>query len=576
MCAPKAAFGQATGYSDLELATIERVVQSDSPNIDPAPVGKIIESIEIVRLDVFDEHDPVPDFVNLFHATTRERVIRRELLFEPGEIYEPKSVGESIRNLRALSQLSLVLIVPLRGSTNDRVKVLVIARDVWSLRLNNEFEYGNGSLNYLLLNPSEQNLFGTHTSVGALFVLEQDNYSVGGVFRYPRIAGSRLETSGSINFLFNRDTGVSEGSWGAFSYGQPEYSVTTKWSWQLSLAWLTEITRRYEGPTLRRFVASTGERVFEVYNTDRQMGEYGVTRSFGKMHRLDLTFGVEADRRRYSMRADEPHSPQAVREFETVVLPVSDTRLSPFVQVQGYNTTYLRTINFDTLALQEAYRTGYDVLLRIYPAFRAMGSTRNLLGVRAALGYTLAMGNGLARAIAANTIEFADLGRHDARLELGLRLHTPRLGFGRLLYDAVLYNRYEDYLNRAPLTLGGDNRLRGYGADRFRGNDLVASNLEFRTDSIDILSAQIGAAAFYDVGDAFDEWEQLKLKQGAGVGLRALFPQANRVVLRVDLGIPLSPEYAELPASVFVTFGQAFDTPSHEMPTVTGAVRRRP
>ena len=68
-----------------------------SPAVDTEAEGKRIERIDIVVLDVFDEHDPVPDFVNVFHTMSRKSVIERELLFRAGQRYVGARVDESAR-----------------------------------------------------------------------------------------------------------------------------------------------------------------------------------------------------------------------------------------------------------------------------------------------------------------------------------------------------------------------------------------------------------------------------------------------------------------------------------------------
>jgi hypothetical protein len=62
-----------------------------------------------------------------------------------------------------------------------------------------------------------------------------------------------------------------------------------------------------------------------------------------------------------------------------------------------------------------------------------------------------------------------------------------------------LLNRYRNYLNRQTF-LGGDGRLRGYPSSYFVGKDIIAYNFEFRSRPLEILSCQLGTAAFYDVG----------------------------------------------------------------------------
>ena len=106
------ALAELTSYEQRTLAECAARL-GVSPEPDPEPDGKLIERIDIVVLDVFDEHDPVPDFFNVFHAMSRKVVIGNELLFHEGERYVRARVDESARNLRTLQQqLSLVLAVP--------------------------------------------------------------------------------------------------------------------------------------------------------------------------------------------------------------------------------------------------------------------------------------------------------------------------------------------------------------------------------------------------------------------------------------------------------------------------------
>jgi hypothetical protein len=152
------------------------------------------------------------------------------------------------------------------------------------------------------------------------------------------------------------------------------------------------------------------------------------------------------------------------------------------------------------------------------------------------------------------------------------RLATPRLGFGRIIADGLIASRYENYLNRR-FELGGDTRLRGYPAAGFgnsrRGPLAVALNLELRTRSVDILSVQTGLAAFYDAGDATQRFADVRLRQSAGIGFRCLFPEFDRMVMRVDWAFPFTPVpgTATFPGAVYVTFDQAFSMPGLNVPS---------
>src|SRR5262249_13584236 len=116
---------------------------------------------------------------------------------------------------------------------------------------------------------------------------------------------------------------------------------------------------------------------------------------------------------------------------------------------------------------------------------------------------------------------------------------TPRTAIGRLVFDGLELFRPDNYLRRRS-TLGGESRLRGYPTGSMRGQNLVSYNLEFRTRPVEILTVQLGGALFWDTGAAYDSFSQMKLLHGAGAGLRILFPQLDRYVLRFDVGFPVS------------------------------------
>ena len=78
---------------------------------------------------------PVRRWLNALHATSRDFVIRREMLLGPGDRYQKVVADETARNLRRLPQLSLVVVVPAKGTTPDRTKLLVVVKGHLSLRL---------------------------------------------------------------------------------------------------------------------------------------------------------------------------------------------------------------------------------------------------------------------------------------------------------------------------------------------------------------------------------------------------------------------------------------------------------
>ncbi len=578
--AARTATAEPAALSAYETTTLKeaaaRLGVTDAPAT--APDGKLVERVDIVILDVFDEHDPVPDFVNVFHTMTREWVIRQELLFGAGEPYSARRADETARNLRKLRQLSLVLVVAVEGSAPDRVRVLVVTRDVWSLRLNMDISGSAGPsgtrITNLVLNPTEENFLGTHTIVGGLFTLNPGSYSIGATAGKRRLFGSNMEINAIGSVIFGRVTGEAEGSSGHFSYGAPIRTTSDRWGWGVGVSFRDDIARRFDDGRVERFDSETtpeNDALPIEYHRERFVGGVEVVRSFGKTHKVDVALGVDADRRlgRYGYGAGA--DPRALEDFMQTWVPISDQRISPFVQMRTHQERYHHTIDLETLALQEDYRLGPEVLVRAYPASTDLASTRDLLGLKSGVSYTASLGDGLGRLVAVNTVEYELHGKHEANLEAQAHVATPRLGLGRFVADGLFLDRYENYLN-LNYSLGGDNRLRGYAPSgfqgSFRGPRVVAINSEFRTTSVDIFSMQVGMAAFYDVGDAVETYADLSLKQSVGLGLRVLFPQFDRTVFRADWGFPLTPGYPAFPGGLFVSFAQAFGMPELETPTV--------
>jgi hypothetical protein len=547
-----------------------------APNPDPEPEGKIVEAIEVSVLEVFDHTDPVPKFVNVFHATTRERVVRRELLFEVGRPFSTDLANESARNLRKLRQHSLVVIVAFPGSTPERVRVLVLVKDVWSLRLNYDIEASDRSLNYLVLNLAEENLLGTHATLGGTFSLDPGTYSFGLNGQKRSLFGSDVDLTIAGSIIYGRATGELEGGTGGLVYGAPFASVDSKWAWGTGVSFRNETVRYYDRGRVARYDApgtDATEALPLSYHGERLVGGYELTRSFGRIHKVDLTLGFDADRRFYRWEPPAGTSRAAAEEFRNVWLPVTDTRVGPFVQLFQHDERYLRTSELETLGLEENYRLGFASELRLYAASQSVGSTRSLLGVLAGASHTLALGDGLLRVTGVNRTEYERSGRHDADAWGRVSVASPRLGFVRLMLDGLVRSRYQNYLNRR-FELGGDTRLRGYPPGGFQGALLGPSaavvNAEIRSRSIGIFGTAAGLAVFYDAGDVKPRVADLRFKQSAGFGARVALPQFSRMVMRADWAFPFTPAagYQTFPGAIFVTFDQAFPLTDLTPPTV--------
>ena len=580
---------EAFGYSAYERETIDMVLKKLHGTLDPHPDGKIIEQIVTERLEVFEPRDFLPKpllFVNALHATSRDRVIRREILEHVGQRFSRIAMEETARNLRQLTTISLVLIFAMRGSDDDHVRVVVVTKDVWSLRLQWNVGLTNGGLQDLVLQPAETNLAGLGDTLGANFLYQPLSTALGGYYYVPRLGDLHVELSTSANVILSNRNGAPEGSFGAIGAAEPLWNTHAKWGWSANAAWRDEITRIYSNAALA-YVPSGAEpqnqAIGYVYRPDRSgwpanavfpyeyhstLGQASVAlaRSFGWAAKNDFTLSLEASHLEYRTDDLSSFNPIAAQDFVTKYIPVSDDRAYPALEWRSYRNDFLRVIDLETLGLQEDVRLGYFFDVKLYPVTRAVGSSRDFMGVYAEAGYTLPIRDGVLRLDVQTTTEsaFDGSGVIQGVVDATSYFASPRTPIGRIVFSARLLDRYANYLNQLTY-LGADTRLRGYPSDFFAGSDLVAANLEYRSRPFELWKVQIGGVAFYDAGDAFTGWNDFRPVHDVGFGLRALFPTFDRIVFRADVGFPISASPLPSgvgPATFFVTFGQAFPFPS--------------
>lgn len=550
----------ASPPSPYEEAKIALALAKLHATLDLQPEGKLVEDIDIVPLEVIEDGDPAPAFLNAFHTTTRITRLQREVLIERGERYRQYRIDETVRSLRTYAQLSLVLAVATRGSDPDRVRVVLITKDVWSLRASFDMKLGSGGLDLLKFEPTERNIGGTLVSALTRFELYPNTLTLGAASYVPRLANERLYLVAEANVMINRESGHAEGSYGRMGVQSPQVSADTPVLWGLGTTWQNVYARRYVGAKLVTFDArSTPEddAVPDVLHTRQLTTSGALVRSYGVAHKLDIAVGGELNVRDYAGLDPDRYDARVVAEYQQRRVPTSDRRAAPWLQVRAYESRFLRLHDADQLGLQEDYRVGYDAWLRAYPVTKALGSDRDFVGAQGVAQYTLPLATGYLRATAEALTEV----QVDAMPELAVAgdvaLASPSFAIGRFVVDGLAIARPRNFLNQRS-SLGGEGRLRGYPSAAFLGENVVAYNVEFRSRPVEILSCQVGGALFFDIGDAFDGGA-ISPKSATGFGVRGLFPQLDRKVFRIDVALPLVRSGAALgPVGFYVAFEQAF------------------
>jgi hypothetical protein len=585
--------------SKYEQQTLEIGLKQFNDVVEPSPEGKIIERIDIMTLDVFEERDVIPKFAderpwlrkslvtgrnvaNLIHFTSRDFTIRREMLFRVGDPYSAVVVEETARNLRGLSQLSTVVIVPVKSESDpNKVRVLVVTKDVWSLRLNWNVSYTNGKLEELTFQPQERNVLGLHHTASTLIDILPLSTTLGASYSVPRFGTSRIGASTGASVVLDRH-GSPEGSGFSASVGQPLYSAQTEWAWAANVSYSNAITRRYINGELAGFDSLQTPQVdgipFEYRSLAASEGA-SATRSFGWTNKFDISLGFGATQSSYRTFDNlSGYDPKAVADFQSL-LPVGENRVGPTLTLTSYATKFQAMHDLGSLALEEDYRLGHYVTAQLYRASKELGSTRDVAGASGGAQYTWPVGDGMARASVSGFVEQEENKGadriSDASVSTSLKFATPRFKYGRFFFAGDVLDRLQNYLNVRNY-LGGSGRLRGYPTNAYLGQDVVTTNLEFRSRPVSILTAQVGGVVFHDMGDAFQDFQIMRLKHSVGGGIRVLFPELDRSVFRFDLAFPLNRPDASKndaypcgppgsrickidPVSYYFTFGQAFD-----------------
>jgi hypothetical protein len=563
----KDAGGEETGRVLEENARTREAYESDLIEqalsclglcTDPKPANKLIERLEIVRFPVVEQNDPWPNFLNLFHVTTREHIIRQELLFSEGDSYQQDRVQESARNLRAWPlTFSMVRIVAAKGSTPDQVVIVVITKDLWSIRLNSQFSVGGGVFNYLSLMPTEQNFLGFNQQVSLITYIDRATVSLGQIYRVPRVLGTRLSLMESANLRMNHQTGEQEGGFGSFSLGRPLYSVKAEWGFSLDVAADVGVNRFYQGADLQKVLILQGAESYvlpHLYQHKLFTAMLSGVRSFGEKWKVDLQAGYEIRYRKYLLADDFPIVPDPVREtYMKNTLPISSKAGVLLASVRMYEARFRRLQNIQTYGLSEDFRFGPEANIEVDFANPAFGYNEQSVRLIFNAGWMFSFGQDIlslqgslsARYMSDHDVVDADTEWIDRRGHVEIENVSPELmGIGRLFVRfAYTYNQYRQ--DKAEEFLGGDNTLRGFISGYCSGPRLFNVNVEFRSRPWVIRTLHWGIALFYDGGDAygFMDEKDFNYHQSVGFGIRGLFPQFDRGVMRLDVGVPLGKDF---------------------------------
>lgn len=536
--------------SSLERASVVRALVSRGYELDPSPWNKVVGAIRVYNEEVFAEGAQILQFFNHFHITTKEATIRAEAVIAPGELWDQPRIEETARRLRDPLWTSVVAVIPVRAASPGTVDILIVTRDIWSLRLNTQYTFQQGKLTNLITSFSENNFLGRRDVLAAGLTMDQGSVAVGPLFIDKNLLGEHLDLRVRVDDILSRDELFdrgklhSEGTQSTITLTRPLWSLAREWAAGATFTHRFAIDRQYRGTALRPFdyvdpttMAATS---FGRQYTMRRWGTNAyVTRQWGTGLKQQLSFGHSFDSQRPRPLADFPGDAEQRAAFIAGVLPRSEVTSVPFVEYVFFVPRYRTLRNISTFALAEDVRIGPDLDVVLGFGLAALGSDQNFQRLSSAAGWTFPWArDGFVRVAAGLDSRRQHGELIDNVATWTVRAAAPALaGRVRFLAQTSLSTRWNDTQNR-DLKIGSDTGLRGYGINEFDGQRLFNLQLEARTLPYSLWVLRLGGVAFYDLGGAAVSLQQLALHQDAGLGLRMLIPQTSAQLFKFDFAIP--------------------------------------
>lgn len=487
--------------------------------------GSRIGAVHVLAQDIFDTSDPKEDkllfrWANKLHIQTRPGVIERSLLFKSGEPVSARLVEETERLLRTNRYLYDVQIRPV-NIRDGVVDIEVLTRDTWSLDVGVSAGRSGGA-NSSGLQLKEYNLFGTGTTISLGRSTNVDRTSTELEFSNRHAFG----TWTSVDLSHSQN---SDGKRDAIAVVRPFYSLDSRWS-----AGLT---------------ASKDDRVDAVYDAGNIDSQYRHRQDQAEVFAGWSAGLLDGWVQRYSLGLGYRDERYAVVPGLTAPpqLPNDQRLVAPFVRYALIEDRYERELNRNLIGRPEFFALGLASTVQLGWAPTGLGSSRDTLLYSASIsrGFEPSTRHTL---IAAATLSGQYLGGQVRRQQFGVQARYFLRQSPRWLFYAAAAG---DILTRPdpaqPLTLGGDNGLRGYPLRYQNGTRRALFTVEerFYTDLYIWRLFRVGGAGFIDAGRAWGGGFPNSVNSGwlgdAGFGLRIVSARsAFSNVLHIDIAFPIN------------------------------------
>lgn len=561
---------------------MRRALAARGYELEPEPWGKIVGKIRVYNEDVFAEKNRLLRFFNHFHVTSKEYVVRAEVILRPGEVWNQKQIEESARRLRDPIFTSVIAVVPVKSAEPGKVDILVVTRDIWSLRLNTAYTFQSATLTDLATSLSENNFLGRRMLVAAALTMDQGALSTGPLFIDKNFLSKRLELRMRVNAILTRGDFLQdrlamvpgsnpprpyspafaqdnafdlEGTSSTVSLSSPLWHLGEKWGGGLNWTHRDAVDRRFFGIGLRPVWCPLGSDCVATgfdpntvpadellpwkYGMKRWAVSANVVRSYGTDVKQNVSFAYGLDSTRPYLLDSFAGLVEQREPFRARVLPRSEFISIPSVSYAMFTPRFKTRRNVGTYDLAEDLRIGPSLEASLGVSLKALGSTNTFWRGAVSGAWTFGWCRDGSVSVSAGIATRQQGGEFiDNTASANLSVVTPIYRYGRIVAESTIATRWNDRQN-AFFTIGSDNGLRGFRINEFAGQRLTGTQIEFRSLPKAIWVFRVGGVVFYDVGSAASSFSQMTLHHDAGIGLRSLIPQTSRELFRFDLAFPL-------------------------------------
>src|SRR5579871_612810 len=294
-----AKLGTTTYYN--ELSSLEKsVVDQGLKAYGLAPIESVqdqsVSKIYVLTESPFSQDSGLLTTFNYLHINSQEQIIRRDVFQKEGEPFSETLIRDSELALRRQGNVrSLAVIVPVVPKDHrhkDQVDLLVVTKDIVSLRPTFDYRGSFDTLTYLMVALGENNFLGLNKAIAAIYEYQQGGHILSASYSDPRLFGSPLQFKIRPSIILKRHTFDYDGFMGEVSLERPLLTEEERFGYGLSTSFGSKPVTDFRGNRIRTL--DIPKKDGSITRVERYRYRYGTGLiyglwSFGRMYKNDVS-----------------------------------------------------------------------------------------------------------------------------------------------------------------------------------------------------------------------------------------------------------------------------------------------